>query len=361
MLAARASSFVLAITVSGAFGATVSGGFTSARAQDATPVSVTTKEGRSGRVQVLGLKDGQAKLKVFAMDGEITITRPLDHFEPVSAFMIQVRATDPKTFEQHFELAKAAAKLDLLPQAGNQLREAAKAAGSGPDAEAKRNQAASWAADELERRINAAVGAGDLATADHCLDILTTRLPDQRTEDQIAKLTASVDQLRDAADAKKASERSAKRAASQQAALEKKLEPIRSKLAQGDKEYAKAVSQSKNTAASARACEAAVSQYKEAWKQAQDLTKASPDDIELQTEVAELSDAIVEHGLRAALHAANVLTLQSDYKSATDWVNRILKFDPDNEAAKEMLETIQVAQAAAGNRDDYRYGWRRRR
>jgi hypothetical protein len=40
-------------------------------------------------------------------------------------------------------------------------------------------------------------------------------------------------------------------------------------------------------------------------------------------------------------------------------VNKILKFDPDNAEAKEMLTTIQLASAAASDRDDYRFGWRR--
>jgi len=331
------------------------------RAQDPTPISVTTVDGRTVRVEVLGLKDNQAKLKAFAMDGEITVTRPLDRFEPVSAFMIQVRAANPKTFEQHLELAKVAAKLDLLPQAGNQLREAVKAAGEGAAADAKRNEAAKWAADELDKRVVAAVAAGNLEQAENCLGILTTRLADQRTEGQLAKLTESVATLRMSVQAKQAGDRAAKRAKEVQAALETRIKPIREGLARGDKEYAKAVAQSQNTSQSARTCETAVAEYKQAWTAAKDLASANPDDEQLQAELAELSDQIVESALRAALHAANVLTLQTDYKAATAWVNRILKFDPENEPAKEMLQTIQVAQAASGNRDDYRYGWRRAR
>ena len=75
-------------------------------------------------------------------------------------------------------------------------------------------------------------------------------------------------------------------------------------------------------------CEAAVADYKAAWNLAQDLLKKNPDDQELQGELVAITDHLVDNALRAALHAANVLTLQSDYKGAMDWVNRILKFDP---------------------------------
>ena len=328
--------------------------------QDPAPIFLEMKDGRSASAQVLGLADGKAKLKVHALEGEITMTRPLDDFVPESAFMIEVRATNPKTFEQHFALAKRAAELDLLPQAGNQVRSAAKLASTGPDGEKKTKELASWAAGELERFINAAVAAGDLKQADHCLGLLTTRLPEERTEEQLAALAASVDTLRTQAAEKKSAERAEKLTKDQQAALEKSFEPIRSKSAKGDKELSKAIAQSKNTAASAKACENAVAAYKDAFEQAQQLSKKVEDDAAAQQELTTLVDHMVDSALRAAFHAANVLVLQSDYKAATDWVNRILKFQPDNEEAKEMLKTIQLASAAGADRDDHRYGgWRR--
>jgi hypothetical protein len=37
-----------------------------------------------------------------------------------------------------------------------------------------------------------------------------------------------------------------------------------------------------------------------------------------------------------------------------DWANRVIAFDPDNAEAKEMVRTIQIAEAAASNQ----WGWR---
>src|SRR5687768_6373819 len=133
--------------------------------QDSATIFVETKDGQSAKAQVLSLTGSKAKLKVYALVGEITMTRDLADFVPESAFMIEVRATDPKTFEQHFALAKRAAELDLLPQAGHQVRSAAKLAGTGPEGEKKTKELRSWAAGELERFLKDAVAAGDLEHA----------------------------------------------------------------------------------------------------------------------------------------------------------------------------------------------------
>jgi tetratricopeptide (TPR) repeat protein len=312
-------------------------------------------------VQVLGMKDNLAELKVIGLGGEATIKRDINDFRPESAFAIERRAIDPKTFEQHFALAKQAALLDLLPQAGLQARSAIKAAGTGPDAEAKKKEVRAWAADALERMIGSAVEAGDLDRATDCLAILTTKLADERTDDQLAKLTASVESLRDQSDAKKADAAAAKLDTKRKADLQKALQPIRDQMAKGDKTLSEAIAKTKSTSTSARLCESAVDSYKSAWKQAQELTQKSPDDAALQQQLGPVVDRLVDQALRAALHAANVLTLQGDYRGATEWVNRILAFDPDNQAAKDMQQTIIMASAASSDKDDYRFGWRRRR
>jgi len=330
-------------------------------AQDASTIGVTTNDGRTLNVQVLGLANGMAELKIRSLGGEATIKRALTDFKPESAFAIELRATDPKTFEQYFAMAKRAAELDLLPQAGFQARSAAKAAGTGPEAEAKKKPLRAWAADALEKMIATSVAAGDLKRATDCLSILTTKLADERTDDQLAKITASVESLREQVEQKKADERAAKLEAKRKADIQKALEPIQSLSAKGDKTLSDAIAKAKSTSTSARLCESAVDSYKAAWKQAEELTKKNADDRDLQLQLAPIVDRLVDQALRAALHAANVLTLQGDYRGATEWVNRILAFDPDNEDAKDMQKTIIMASAASSDRDDYRYGWGRRR
>lgn len=40
-----------------------------------------------------------------------------------------------------------------------------------------------------------------------------------------------------------------------------------------------------------------------------------------------------------------MLCVRSDYKNAMDWAQRVLKFDPENREAKEMVNTIIAAEA----------------
>jgi hypothetical protein len=329
-------------------------------AQDSKPIHVKTKAGKEASVQVLGLEGTKAHLKVFAMGGEVTLKRDLSEFTPESAFLIEMRATNPTTFEQHFGLAKKAAEMGLLPQAGGQARAAAKAAGEGPAGDAKELELRSWAAGALEKFIAVAIAAGDVETARDGLTILTTRLADQRTDEQLAKISASVEMLSQSVATKHASDRAAKRDAARRADLDKKLETIRATAEKGDKALAGAYSDARKTAQAVKSVEQAIDHYKSAFNKAKELAEANPNDSELATEVAALCDQMADSAIRGALHAASLLTTQSDYNGATEWCNRILKFDPENAEATAMLQTIQIASAEAGSRD-WRYGWRRRR
>src|SRR5262249_43408609 len=145
---------------------------------------------------------------------------------------------------------------------GLQARSAIKAAGTGPDAEAKKKEVRAWAADALERMIGSAVDANDLDRATDCLAILTTKLADERTDDQLAKITASVESLREQVEGKKADAAAAKLEAKLDAKrksdLQKALQPIRDLAAKGDKTLSEAIAKAKSTSTSARLCESAV-------------------------------------------------------------------------------------------------------
>jgi hypothetical protein len=322
-----------------------------------TRITVETLDGKTTQVEVLGIEGKRARLKIFIFEGEATILRNLSEYTPESAFLIEKAAAEPVSFEEHFALAKRAGELSLIPQAGSSARLAIKVAATGPDGEAKKKQVHAWAADVLERVIREAVAAGDLDQASNGLEILTTRLPEQRTEEQLEKLAEEVATLRESVQAKEATEREAQLDEKLRADLAKKLEPIKKKSASGDKKLTKAMAQSNSTSASARGCDSAVDDYKAAWKLTQELLKAHADDDVVQTSLAPITDHLLASALRAAMHAASVLTLQSDYKGAMSWVDRVLKFDPGNSEAESMKRTIEAASAEAGDRDDYRYAW----
>jgi hypothetical protein len=326
------------------------------RAQDPEAIRVRWKDGRSANAQVLGIEGDKARLKLFIMEGTMVVTNPLADFAPESAFAIETAAAKPESFEDQFGLAKKAADMGLIPQAGARARAAIEAAKGTADAAAKESELRGWAAGVLEGKLEEAVAAGNLRDAKRFLQLLTTRLPDQRTEAQLDALAASVDRLEAQATAKRQADRQAQLDAKAKAEIVRRLEPIQSKMAAGDKLLRDSYTKAKNTGAAAQASTKAIAEYKAAWKAAQALGEKYPDDAELQAEVASIGDTLHDHAIRAALQAANVLTIQGDYRGALDWANRIIAFDPDNAEAKEMLRTIQLASAASSG--DWAWGWR---
>ena len=91
-------------------------------AQDPQPIQVKMKDGQTDRVVPLGVTGDMARYRVFVLGGEMTVTRSLAEFTPLSAFLFESALIAPNTFEQHFALAKNAADMDLLPQAGAAAR-----------------------------------------------------------------------------------------------------------------------------------------------------------------------------------------------------------------------------------------------
>jgi hypothetical protein len=157
--------------------------------------------------------------------------------------------------------------------------------------------------------------------------------------------------------ATKDAEKHARLDAKTRESVERKLKPILEKVEKGDKLQKSGLACSGTVTKSANLCEQSIEAYKAAWKALQDLMKTvegDPSLADLASQVAGIGTRIHDSGIRSALHASNMLMVRSDYKGALEWTDRILKFDPDNEEAKEMARTIQLAEAASS--DDW--GWR---
>ena len=321
------------------------------------PKSLTLNEvdGDSVTAQVLELKGDSAKLKVMILGGNMTVTRKLTDFVPLSQFRIEEAAKAPKDFDGHFALAKRAGDLRLLTQAGHQARSAVESVKDPAAQEAKRAEVRKWAADALETMTREAVAQNRIAEARHCLKLLSTRLADQRTEEQLDALAGEVVALDERVANERESARQAKLDAASRDKMKKTLGQVRESLEKGDKLSREAITKSRTTVASTNLCEKAIDAYKAGWTKLQAVIEGAGDDAVLASEAGALGQKFHDHGIRTALHAANMLTVQSDFKNAMEWANRILKFDPECEEAKEMVKTIQVAAAAAGS--DWGWGW----
>jgi tetratricopeptide (TPR) repeat protein len=103
-----------------------------------------------------------------------------------------------------------------------------------------------------------------------------------------------------------------------------------------------------------RLCEQAIEQLKKAYRALNELVEKNPDDSHLAGAAGPLGKEIHDTGIRAALHAAQMLCVQTDYKNAMEWTNKVIAFDPENTEAKEMQKMIIMAQADG---DDWRWGW----
>jgi tetratricopeptide (TPR) repeat protein len=324
-------------------------------AQAPPTMSLTYKDGDMCNAQVVELKGGEVKLKVFVLGGSMQITRKLDDFAPLSAYAIELAAHKPETFDDHFAMARRAVDAGLVPQAGMQARAAIEAVQDKAQVEAKRTEVRTWAADSLEKLLKIAVDGGRVTDAQHYLKLLSTRLPDLRSPEQLGELEDLVEALEVQKNSQQQTQRQQKAGAKTRTDIEQKLEPIQKKVAEGDKNTNQAIKTSNNTTTSVNFCEKAIDCYKSAWKALQALVEQNPDDADLARSAEAIGKHVQENGIRAALHAANMLTVRSDYKGAMDWCNRVLAFDPGNAEAKEMVRTIQIAEAAASSQ--WGWGW----
>jgi hypothetical protein len=322
--------------------------------QQPKTISVEYASGRTSRIQVIELKGEKVHFKVVVMGGSMELTRKLSDFKPASAFAIEVEGAGPNSFDDHFRLAKKAGRLRLLVPAGSQARAAVRCAGSD---KAKVTFVRAWAAGALEEMLKESVAAGDLNDANHYLKLLTTRLADQRSEEQLDSYASLVGGLKLKVREKRLAGRQAKLDAKAKEAIQRRLKPIYANIEKGDKTQRQALAKSRNTSQSARLSESAIKSYKAAWKAAESLGKKNKGDAELGAELESIADRLHSNAIDAALHAANMLTVQSDYKGALEWTSKILAFDPGNAEAKAMVRTIQIASAAASSQ--WGWGWGR--
>lgn len=319
-------------------------------------LSLRKQNGQMITGSLMSLEGDIVKLRVHLLGGSAVATHHLSDFDAASAWAVKTTANPPEGFAGHFAAAKEAAEAELLEASGREAEAALKAAAGADDYSAREAEVHAWAATALETGIDRALADDNLAGAQRCLMILTTRLADQRSEDElhaIAQRIEKVENLRVAMRNKAHDSRADDR---QRKAVERHLKPIQKEIAKADKYFRDAVRKSRSTAASAKLCDRAVKEYTKAWKATTKLTAQYPEDEHLSMVAADMTHHIHDNAIRAALHAANVLTTQSDYKGAMDWAQRILAFEPDNKDAKELVKTIQLASAEASGQ--WRWGWR---
>jgi tetratricopeptide (TPR) repeat protein len=300
--------------------------------------------------RLLGLDGHQATIELAILDGTAVVRRKLEEFTPETQFRILATANPPKTFADHLQLAQKALALGILPQAAEhagRARALADQDGTGQ----QRKQLDAWSANTLETLFRRSLEAGDVDEARRYLRLLATRVPEERTE---AQMNAMFDALAKADLERRTVARSqaaAREASAQRAEQDRLWAPIEKRVAEADVLVNEGLRNSRRTVQATRSFERAIALYRAAWRDAQGLLEQSRDP-QLHEDAARLGQRIRDSAVQAALHAGNALTVQGDYRSALEWANQALAMDPGNGDAKQLIHTIQIAQAAGS-----RWGW----
>jgi len=324
--------------------------------QDKPAVSYTLKTGQSLTGNVVKLDGDEVTLRIKIFDGFAETTRKLGDFTPRSACNIQSATLRADSFDDHFKLAKYAVENGVLDVAGTEAGIAKQIADKTPGGP-QVAELHKWAADTLEKLFHDAVAKGDVPKADHFLKVLMTRVPEQRTDAQKNAMLGELDRAEQKKQDELADQKKAKVEAAAAKEQERQLAPIRKELEEGKKLAGEGLVQAGSTGTALNKLDDAITHYRTAWKATEKLQKSSSTDAALKKEAGNLAEQILENGINAGLSAAHLLTARSDYQKASEYVNKILALDPDNDEAKDLRRTIELASSSSG----WGWGWGYRR
>lgn len=318
-------------------------------AQDKTPREFHLANGATVKGYVVALDEGRVHLKTLVFGNETDFRRRLTDFAPPSQIAIESSVCRLDDFEGQFAIAKHAAALGEMELTGVHARLAVKSVMGKPDEAEKTNQVKQWAAGMLSEKFEQLLAAGHVATARQVLDILSGRLADQVSEEKLTQMDERLQAAAASRRSKPADPKSSPLADAERASVQKLLDAA-------DKEFRTGLQNARKTVTAVKHYEAAIAKYKQAWKDIESLMKKHSASEVANHELQDLSHHVVDGAKRAALQASTSLTMQSDYKGAMAWVNKILAYDPTDAQALAMQKTIVEAESAASG--DWMWGWR---
>jgi len=318
-------------------------------AQDKTPREFHLASGATVKGYVVALDQGRVHMKTLVFGNETDFRRKLTDFAPASQIAIESSVCRLDDFDGQFAIAKHAASLGEMELTGVHARLAVKSVMGKPEEAEKTNQVKQWAAGMLSEKFEQLLAAGHVATARQVLDILSGRLADQVTEEKLTQMDERLQAAAANRRAKPADPKTSPLSDAERASVQKLLDAA-------DKEFRTGLQNARKTVTAVKHYEAAIAKYKQAWKGIESLMGKHSGSEDANHELQDLSHHVVDGAKRAALQASTSLTMQSDYKGAMEWVNKILAHDPTDAQALAMQKTIVEAEAAASG--DWMWGWR---
>lgn len=318
--------------------------------------TLVLKNGQVVRAQVLSLEGDRVKLKLPLLGGTADTERSLSDFEPASAAEILSRTASATSFEDQLRVAKFAAEHGLLKSMGRHAFAAKQLAEKHEHAKELVPQVTNWAADALEQLYRQALARRDFDTARHLLKVLLTHLPDERTDAQKDVLLQQLVEAQRRADEEynvgtPKSEQTREEVAGK-ADVARLLDPVVKLLDDAQKLNREGLLQSNKPTQARKKFDESIAKYTAAWQLLQKVLGTATD-AQIRSQAWRIAEDIQGRAIESMLNAAHMLTARSDYNGATEYVGKVLAMDSENQEAKELRRTIELASSGWG------WGWGR--
>ncbi len=259
------------------------------------------------------------------------VTAPQEEPSPAPARDFGPYRDPPDAVRSHLRQAREAADRGRIDAALEHVEAGLRHEGSGSRSAYDKARLETWAVEWREREVLSLLEAGEPRAAGVLMERMSAPLDSDFAAGHLERLRERVE----------AAEREAR--ARVDAQLQRRIAGIERDLERADRYLARAQRESRRTVYSARRGEAAAHYYREAEEAAaQALDGAALDDPSTERLLA-LRHRASDGALRAMLRIANARTTQGDYRGALEWVDRVAVLAPDNEQARELRRTIQIA------------------
>lgn len=307
--------------------------------RNAPRVRVTDRLGADREVHVLALDGEQVRLRGEIGGGLAIWSASLAEFEPRSRYRLLLAAAPPSDSAQHFALARRTGEWRLIDTTMRHLRTALRLAESDAEPEAAQARIRTWTAHWLDAVVRESLLRGDVAEAKTRLASACTQLTGNVVCQRLLALHEAVDAAAADHRATKERERLARLSAEEQRDRERRLQPVLDALARADGELRQSKVMLHRTAESRRRAATAQRLYEGAVSRIERLPTAD--------ENGDLLRRAREGRLEAVLQHAEASTVQGDFRSALKTVGEVLAQDPDHRRARQLLDTIQIANSVA--------------
>ncbi|MEM6673328.1 MAG: hypothetical protein AAF726_10830 [Planctomycetota bacterium] len=341
-------ALITTIALSGLLSGALGAGVTFLPQDDAKEIEPTPtrryvlESGDALRGSIVGVDGSKIQLKVTVPGGYSTRWLELDRFEPKSQVAIRRALVPEGDLDAQLAVAEFAAQEGLVDSSRKELGRLAHMA---EELDEEITPEMKGRAIDLVNGIVAGLcSEGRVGEARQGVNRLITRRGDGLTDEDRARLLATLDASVAEQEAAEAVERQAKRDAKVAAEIERELEPIHKDLKKGAELRRKGLLNSKKRGAAKKDLDKAVKEFESAVERIDGLDEKAAGNSALREELDQLRAKGVMGWQDSLLAGASLDLAQGKFHDAMASVNTILADDPKNKEALAMRARIEVAE-----------------